>query len=140
MGCTPLTCTTTSAASGRAQTVYFRYWLVLTSFALHTALHTTLHTALHTALHTVPQFCLNLAHISFTMNKCAQFSSFLILLKKRSKKIRFQFEYWETFYEGFPSKKKKSMRILCKMNPDQIQREFLFKITAVGFRDDDDDE
>ena len=39
-------------------------------------------------------------------DKCAQFSSFLILQKKMWKKIRFKFENSEKFYKGFPRKKK----------------------------------
>ena len=44
-----------------------------------------------------------------------EFSDFA---QKMWKKIRFKFENWEKFYKGFPVKKK-SMGILCKMNPDK---------------------
>ena len=41
--------------------------------------------------------CSKLAQMKFKENKCAQFSSFLILPKKRWKKFRFKFEIWEIF-------------------------------------------
>ena len=43
-------------------------------------------------------------------------------------KYNFKFEIWEKFYKGFPCKKKNSMRILCKMSPNQNYREFFCKI------------
>ena len=76
-------------------------------------------------------------------------------------KFNLKFEIWENFYKGFPCKKKNPcefsvkwtqikfkrnsyvklllkvrynfyMRIHCKMNPDQIWKEFSYKITAGG--------
>ena len=41
--------------------------------------------------------CSKFAQINFRQNKYAQFSSFLILLKKRWKKIRFKFEIFPNF-------------------------------------------
>ena len=42
-------------------------------------------------------------------------------------KFDFKFEIWEKFYKGFPCKKK-IVRILCKMSPNQNYREFFCKI------------
>jgi len=57
-------------------------------------------------------------HVKFKENKCAQFSSFLILLKKCGKKSDLSLKFGKNFTKDFPVKKK-SMGILCKMNPDQ---------------------
>ena len=53
-------------------------------------------------------------------DKCEKFSIFRILLKQMWKEIRFKFEISEKFYREFPWKKKMSLRIPCKMNPDHI--------------------
>ena len=46
-------------------------------------------------------------------------------------KIRFKFESREKFYVGFPCKKK-TMWILCKMNPEKIEGNVFVKFSAWG--------
>merc|ERR1712208_233649 len=58
--------------------------------------------------------------------KCAQFSSFLILLKKCGKKSDSSLKIRKKFTKDFQVKKK-YMGILCKMNADQNYMEFFCK-------------
>merc|ERR1711973_671343 len=71
--------------------------------------------------------CSKLAQMKFRENKCAQFSSFLILLKKCGKKIRFKFENREKFYKGFPCKNIFLWKSFVKLTRNFFTKDFLLK-------------
>merc|ERR1712177_71274 len=67
-----------------------------------------------------------LDHVNFTGNKCAQFSSFLILLKKCGKKSDSSLRSRKKFTKDLHVKKI-YMGILCKMNTNQNYVQFFCK-------------
>ena len=68
-------------------------------------------------------FFWNFAHLKFTMNKCAQFSRFLIFIKNDGKKSDLCLKFRKKFTSDFHTKFF-SVAITCKMNLDYISREF----------------
>ena len=66
------------------------------------------------------QFFWNLAHLKFTINKYAQYSIFREKTYFMGIKLNFKFEIWETFYKGFPRKKKLTWEFFVKWTQIKI--------------------